>query len=326
MKTKDEVLEKFKEYETMITNMTEKKIKILRSDNGGEYTSKEFSNYLKEKGIQHQFSVPRTPQQNGVSERMNRTIQETARSMMYNAGLDKKFWAEAVCTAVMIRNRSPTVAVDNMTPYECFYEKKPDVSHFRVFGCKAYMHVPKENRRKWDSKTKKCIFVGYSITSKGYRLYEPISRKICISRDVLFDEDQFIQHKEDTQVFDIGDSDLIPECGKETNTEETNTEETDSEETDIEKTSTEETNSKETDMEEPPRRSTRKREPPDRHGAVITGDWWQNNVACIDSKQSFEEPTNVEEALNGSDKVQWKRALDNEYSAHMKNNTWTLTN
>ena len=148
MKTKDQVLEKFKEYEAMVTNMTEKKIKILRSDNGGEYTSKEFSNYLKEKGIQHQLSVPRTPQQNGVAKRMNRTIQETARSMMYNAGQDKKFWAEAVCTAVIIRNRSPTVAVDNMTPYECFYGSKPDVSLFKVFGCKAYMHVSNENRKK----------------------------------------------------------------------------------------------------------------------------------------------------------------------------------
>ena len=85
MKTKDQVLEKFKEYEVMVTNMTEKKIKILRSDNGGEYTSKEFSNYLKEKGIQQQLSVPRTPQQNGVAERMNRTTQETARSMIHNA-------------------------------------------------------------------------------------------------------------------------------------------------------------------------------------------------------------------------------------------------
>ena len=211
VKTKDQVLEKFKEYEAMVTNMTQKKIKVLRSDNGGEYTSKEFSNYLKEKGIQQQLSVPRTPQQNGVAERMNRTIQETARSMMHKAGQDKKFWAEAVCTAVMIRNRSPTVSVDNMTPYECFYGSKSDVSRFKVFGCKAYMHVPKENRKKWDSKTKKCIFVGYTITSKGYRLYDPVSKKICVSRDVLFDEDQFIHRKKETQVFDTSDSDSMPD-------------------------------------------------------------------------------------------------------------------
>ncbi|CAB3988910.1 Retrovirus-related Pol poly from transposon TNT 1-94 [Paramuricea clavata] len=123
MKTKDQLLDKFKEYEAMVTNITGKKIMILRSDNGGEYTSKEFVNYLKEKGIQHQLSVPRTPQQNGVAERMNRTIQETARSMIHNAGLDTKFWAEAVCTAVTVRHRCPTVAVNNMTLYECFNDE-----------------------------------------------------------------------------------------------------------------------------------------------------------------------------------------------------------
>ena len=292
MKTKDQVLEKFKEYEAMVTNMTEKKIKILRSDNGGEYTSKEFSNYLKEKGIQQQLSVPRTPQQNGVAERMNRTIQETARSMMHNAGQDKKFWAEAVCTAVMIRNRSPTVSVDNMTPYECFYGSKPDVSHFKVFGCKAYMHVPKENRKKWDSKTKKCIFVGYSITSKGYRLYDPVSRKICVSRDVLFDEDQFIHCKKETQVFDTNDSDSMPDNEEEP--QEINEPMPQATQEDQETIDNGENTSEETDVTQQQRqlrRSMRKREPPDRHGVSITGNWWQNNVACSDGEYSSEEPT-----------------------------------
>ena len=326
MKTKDQVLEKFKEYEAMVTNMTEKKIKILRSDNGGEYTSKEFSNYLKEKGIQHQLSVPRTPQQNGVAERMNRTIQETARSMMHNAEQDKKFWAEAVCTAVMIRNRSPTVSVDNMTPYECFYGRKPDVSHFKVFGCKAYMHVPKENRKKWDSKTKKCIFVGYSITSKGYRLYDPVSRKICVSRDVLFDEDEFIHRKKETQVFDTSDSDLMTDNEEEP--QEINEPMPQATQEDQGTIDNGESTSEEMDgtQQQQPRRSTRKREPPDRHGVSITGNWWQNNVACSDGEYSSEEPTTVDEALSSPDKEQWKRALDNEYSAHIKNNTWTLTN
>ena len=322
MKTKDQVLEKFEEYEAMVTNITEKKIKILRSDNGGEYTSKEFFNYLKEKGIQHQLSVPRTPQQNGVAERMNRTIQETARSMMYNAGQDKKFWAEAVCTAVIIRNRSPTVAVDNMTPNECFYGSKPDVSHFKVFGSKAYVHVPKENRKKWDSKTKKCIFVGYSITSKGYRLYDPVSRKICVSRDVFFDEDEFIQQKKEIQVFDISDSENEEEI------QDINEPMPQATQEDHDTIDNEESTSEETDViqQQQPRRLMRKREPPDRHGVVITGNWWENNVACSDGEYSFEEPTTVNEALNGPDNEQWKRALNSEYSAHIKNNTWTLTN
>ena len=115
MKTKDQVLQKFKEFEAMSTNVTGKKIKAvtasdstakriknLRSDNGGEYSSKEFDDFLTSKGIAKQRSIPRTPQQNGVAERMNRTIQETARSMLHAAGLSDAFWGEAVATAVVL--------------------------------------------------------------------------------------------------------------------------------------------------------------------------------------------------------------------------------
>ena len=93
----------------MATNVTGKRIKTLRCHNGGEYTSRVFDEYLKSKGIQSQFSVPRTSEQNGVSERMNRTIQEMARSMIHGAGLSDMYWAEVVLAAVIIRNRSPTI-------------------------------------------------------------------------------------------------------------------------------------------------------------------------------------------------------------------------
>ena len=87
------------------------------------------------------FLVPRTPEQNGVSDRMNRTIQEMARSMIHGAGLSDIYWVEAVFTAVVIRNRNPTTAVPNITPHECFYGKKPDVSNFKAFGCTAYARI-----------------------------------------------------------------------------------------------------------------------------------------------------------------------------------------
>ena len=132
---------------------------------------------LTSKGIVKQRSIPRTPQQNGIAERMNRTIQECARSMLHDAELPYTFWAEAVATAVILRNHSPTVSVENMTPYESFNERKPDVSYFKVFSCDAYMHIAKENRKKWDPKSKKCIFIGYSLHSKGYRLYDTKENK-----------------------------------------------------------------------------------------------------------------------------------------------------
>ena len=94
MKSKDHVLQKFKEYEAMVTNVTGKKIKVFRSDNGGEYNSREFNEFLTSKGIVKQRSIPRTPQQNGIAERMNSIIQECARSMLHDAELPYTFWAE----------------------------------------------------------------------------------------------------------------------------------------------------------------------------------------------------------------------------------------
>ena len=147
MKSKDQVLEKLKEYEAMATTVTgneiktmttsdstDKKIKSLRSDNGGEYSSKEFDDFLTSKGIIKQRSVPNTPEPNGVAERINRAIQETARSMLHGAGLSDDFWGEAVATAVILKNRSPKFAVKNMTPYECFNGRKPDVTQLQVLA------------------------------------------------------------------------------------------------------------------------------------------------------------------------------------------------
>ena len=112
--------------------------KKIRSDNGGEYTSTEFEEYLANAGKQHDTSVPDTPEQNGVAERANRTLVETARCMLNDAGLPKKYWAEAVNTAVHLRNSSPTVAVTGVTPYEALYGVKPQVSALKVFGATGY--------------------------------------------------------------------------------------------------------------------------------------------------------------------------------------------
>ena len=119
LKSKSEVPDKFKEYEARVVNDCGKGIWTLRSDNGGEYLSKEFRSYLKSKGIHHELTVPHSPEQNGVAERMNRTLMETARSMMAHADLPEKYWAEAVETAAYIRNRTPTTAIKgNKTPLE----------------------------------------------------------------------------------------------------------------------------------------------------------------------------------------------------------------
>ena len=125
---------------------------------------------------------------------MNRTLVESARSMIAHAGLSNIFWAEAISAAACVRNCLPTTVLkERETPYERWYGRKPDVSHFRVFGCMAYAHLPDCERRKLDTKSKKMRFVGYSLTSKGYRLFDETNRTLYIRRDVEFNESDFGQ-------------------------------------------------------------------------------------------------------------------------------------
>ena len=133
----------------------------MRTDNGGEYTSAEFHNYLKKEGIRHERTIPKSPDQNGVAERMNRTLVESVRSILADTNISHMVWAEALSTAVYLRNRSPTKAVYGKTPFEALTGEKPDVAHLRTFGCMAFVHVAKDERQNLDSKAIKCIFFGY---------------------------------------------------------------------------------------------------------------------------------------------------------------------
>ena len=115
---------------------------------------------------------------------------DMVRSMLHCKKLPKSFWAEAVACAVYILNRCPIKSVRDKTPQEAWSGKKPNLSHLKVFGCIAYAHVPDQLRKKLDDKAEKCIFVGYSEETKAYKLYNPETQKVIISRDVTFDEDE----------------------------------------------------------------------------------------------------------------------------------------
>ncbi len=160
LKTKDQVFNCFLEWKALVEKATKLKVRKLRTDNGGEYTSTQFKNHLKAEGIRHELTIPKTPEQNGVAERLNRSLVEMARSMLLDAKLPKKFWAEAISTAVYLKNRSPTKAL-KITPYQAWHGTKPNVNHLRVFGSNAYAHIPKDERSKFDSKTRKCINHGW---------------------------------------------------------------------------------------------------------------------------------------------------------------------
>ncbi len=209
LKSKDEVLEKFKQYVSQAEKLG-KRVKNLRSDNGGEYCSKVFDDYLKAKGITHQTTVPHCPEQNGIAERMNRTLVEAARSMMFHAGMPKEFWAEAIHTAAYVHNRSPTSSLKEVTPFQRMYGQKPDVSNLRVFGCIAFKHIPDATRRKLDKKSSKCVFVGYPEGTKGYKLYDLEKKSFVRSRDIIFQERTFhnFKSKENQEFYHKDEGDL----------------------------------------------------------------------------------------------------------------------
>lgn len=189
LKLKSDVPVFFKKFKSLVEKETGKSIKTLRTDNGTEYFK--LKSFLEEHGIKHQKTVSYTPQQNGVAERANRTIIDKAVTLLQESHLPKCLWGEAVNTVIYVKNRIFTVAVKGKTPEEVWSGKKIDLSHLRVFGCAAYMHIPKQKRLKLDPKSKPMIFVGYCEQTKGYRLLDCEKKNIVISRDVIMIEDEF---------------------------------------------------------------------------------------------------------------------------------------
>ena len=286
----------FLEWKSQVERSKGVKLKKLRSDNGGEYISNEFEAYLRKEGIAIQRTVRKTPEQNGVAERMNRTLVEVMRSMLSESSLPKKFWAEALATATYLRNRSPTKAVEEMTPLEAWSGVKPNVTHLRVFGSLCYSHIPKDERKKLDSKAQEAIFLGYGLETKGYRLYNPITQKVYFSRDVIFDEMNFPRKREDPEEY--------AEESESTNQVEIEMNEI------VETNDTETTDPQEHDLN-PTRKSSRRRKTPDYYGEWV-------NVAVK------EEPKTVKDAMNGENQLEWKEAMQNEIDSLKKHEVWDL--
>ena len=152
----------FRHFKALIENQSEKKIKMLRIDNGTEYESNEFHDYCRETDIKREITTPYTPEQNGVAERKNRTIVKVVRAMLHYQGLPKFLWVEVANAVVYVQNQCPRQALDSKTLEEVFIGKKPEVSYFRIFVSPVYFHVPKKKRSKLGASKKKGIFVGYS--------------------------------------------------------------------------------------------------------------------------------------------------------------------
>ncbi|GME72414.1 unnamed protein product [[Candida] boidinii] len=168
------------------------KVVSVRTDNGTEFCNSELKNFFDDRGISHERTVPYNSHQNGVAERMHRTIQEKARILLAAAGAAEEFWADAVRTAEFFVNRLPSSAINFEVPFTRWYGYSPDYSLFHSFGCSCHALIPPEKRSsKFSSTAIPAIFVGYSLSHKAYRIYDPVSNEIFISNNVRFDDSTY---------------------------------------------------------------------------------------------------------------------------------------
>jgi hypothetical protein len=190
LKDRSQLFATFQSFYAEISNQLNAKLLAFRTDNAREYTESSFQEFLTSRGIIHQTSCVRTPQQNGIAERKNGPILAIARALMLQMHVPKPFWADAVLTATYLLNRMPSRVLKGKSPFEIlFADKSPFSVPLKVFGCVSFVHNLNPSRDKLDPRAHKCIFLGYSRTQKGYRCYSPSLQKHFVSADVTFFED-----------------------------------------------------------------------------------------------------------------------------------------
>jgi hypothetical protein len=194
LKQKSETFAAFKQFKAWAENVTRAKLGTLRDDKGGEYMSSEFEAFCIDHGIQRQHTVRNFPQQNGVAERSNRTMEEGVVSMLYESGMPTAFWGEALATFIHTSNKSFTSALPDKTSHEAFYGSKPDLSRLCVWGCTAYVLIQRDKHPlgSLGSHMEKCVFLVYPQGYKGWKFYNPVTKKVIISERADFDERYFM--------------------------------------------------------------------------------------------------------------------------------------
>ena len=287
LKTKDEVLGNFKIYKAEVEKQTEKSIKILRSDRGGEYMDNDFTQFCQEHGIIHEVTAPYTPQSNGVAERKNRTLLDMINCMLVSSGAPENLWGEALLTACYVLNRIPN-KTSNITPYEYWKNRSLKLDYFKVWGCLAKVGIPEPKKRKIGSKTVDAIFIGYTqgTTNRFLVIHsdnpDVSPNTIIEARDATYFEDIFpYKTRMPKQLASSSSSSMSNNPSTSTSLEE-------------------------------PRRSKRGR---------IEKDYGDDFLVY-----SVEgEPSTYSEAMSSPDAPFWKEAIDSEMKSLLENNSWHLT-
>ncbi|CAI7865918.1 unnamed protein product [Closterium sp. NIES-53] len=294
------------------------KVKVIHTDNGGEFIGADFEAVLK-KGIQHQLTVPYNPQQNGVAEWFKRTLQEGARTLLGRAGLPDPFWANALRQVALVKNRVLATFGDKQwVPYPKWYGSAPAVNMVRANGCMVVFHVPKEKRGKLEASGRWGVHLGLAKDHKGWLIWDLTSQQLTVSRDVKFLESLQVQVTvSEEEIFGVTEDGGEPEVEEQ------------------------QLHQHQQQQDAPPRAQR----PPDRPRTDVRPPnkltypsfgkpkvVWAGSVAeqCDEDeiahcyKAAVPEPKSLAEALSGPDAEKWKQSVKEEYDSLLENETWEL--
>ena len=284
--SKDEALNSFKTYKAEVENQLEKKIKVIRSDRGGEYESAAFSNFCAQYGIVHQTTAPYTPQQNGVAERKNRTLKEMINSMLNSSGLPHNLWGEALLTANFILNRIP-FKNSNKSPYEVWKGRLPSYKMIKIWGCLAKVLIPLPKRTKLGPKTIDCVFIGFANASAAYRflVYKSEVHDIHVNTILESIDAEFFE-----DVFPYKESPMSAM---------------------YKRTRDEQSTPMVQEQHTEPRKGSRIKKP-------------KNFGPDFISFMTIGEPQTYKEAITSPEALSWKEAINSEVESILQNHTWEL--
>lgn len=328
IKSKSETIKCFVEYTNQVENRLNKKIKQLHCDNGKEHLNQQTYDFIRKKGIESLPCPPYVHELNGVAERYNRSAMDMGRCLMREANIDKRYWPEAIKTMSYLKNRGIANTIENKTPFEIFFGRKPSVKHLKIYESRVLVRIPVVLRKsKWDDKAKVGVLVGYNnnsyrvlvkgeiINARHVTVIEGKTWLICLEQ-ILDDFDDF-GNSEVIDDLENENIDRINENANNTGKHLYNENEDDSE-NDLKTIETIRNNSdKNTELIVEQRTSNRKRSPIQRYGNPISHFIYVHYV-------NANVPNTFEKALDSNDCENWRKAMDTEIECLNKNKTWTV--
>ena len=307
----------------MVKKQTSKQVKCLRIDNDLEFCSEKFNNFCKEHGILRHRTVRYTPQQNGIVERLNRTIMDRVIYQMSNDLIPEKFWAKVVSYTVYTINRCPHHSTNFLTPEEKWSKHPPNLQNLRIFGCIGFVH---QSQRKLKPRAIKCMFLSFIEEVKGFRMWHLIKKRCITSKDVIIKEDTMFMLDKPNKTLDSNYRPNDIEVEHPPNHESNKLPSIIEEETDSSinlPPIVEEVTQKEEDLSNYYLAIDRQRRTivhPSRYSKACCVNFALNDV----NNQNDDEPKTFDEAVSCPNARHWINVMNDEMESLTINNTWTL--